>query len=416
MATSPNYSWPEPDNTDLVKNGALAMRTLGNAIDTTMATMTPKSTVTAKGSLIAATAASTPANLAVGNNGETLVADSSTATGLRYTSNFAAGKNKIINGDFLINQRAFSSTTTSGAYMFDRWSNYLSDGTVTYSSQSFTLGTAPVTGYEGTTFIRCVTSGQTATGAAALLFQKIESVRTFANQTVTVSFWAKAGTGTPKIALELGQNFGSGGSASVNNYLGQVTLSTSWIRYSATIALPSIAGKTVGTSDNLGVNFWTSAGSDFNSRTGSLGIQSATIDIWGVQVEAGSVATAFQTATGTIQGELAACQRYYQRFGTGLANARTGFIMGASSTTQLYASKSLPVTLRTNPTSIDYSTLGLTDGVNATVAVTTAALNSADNQTPNVLFTVASGLTQFRTYEVINNNNAAGYIGISAEL
>jgi len=37
MATSPNYSWPEPDNTDLVKNGALAIRTAVNAIDTSMA-------------------------------------------------------------------------------------------------------------------------------------------------------------------------------------------------------------------------------------------------------------------------------------------------------------------------------------------------------------------------------------------
>ena len=36
MATSPNYSWPEPDNTDLVKNGALAIRTAVDAIDTSM--------------------------------------------------------------------------------------------------------------------------------------------------------------------------------------------------------------------------------------------------------------------------------------------------------------------------------------------------------------------------------------------
>jgi hypothetical protein len=84
MATSPIYGWLEPDNTDLVKNGALSIRTLGNAIDTTMATMTPKSTVTAKGSLIAATAASTPANLSVGTNGQTLIADSTAGTGLKW--------------------------------------------------------------------------------------------------------------------------------------------------------------------------------------------------------------------------------------------------------------------------------------------------------------------------------------------
>jgi hypothetical protein len=84
MATSPIYSWPEPDNTDLVKNGALAIRTMGNAIDTTMATMTPKSTFTAKGSIAAATAASTPANVAVGANDTLLAADSTAATGVAW--------------------------------------------------------------------------------------------------------------------------------------------------------------------------------------------------------------------------------------------------------------------------------------------------------------------------------------------
>ena len=36
MANSPVYGWSEPDDTSYVKNGALAMRTLGNAIDTTV--------------------------------------------------------------------------------------------------------------------------------------------------------------------------------------------------------------------------------------------------------------------------------------------------------------------------------------------------------------------------------------------
>ena len=86
MASTPIYNWPTPDNTGLVKNGALDMRTLGNAIDTTMGTMVPKTIVDAKGDLIAATAADTTARLAVGANGETLVADSSTSTGLDWKS------------------------------------------------------------------------------------------------------------------------------------------------------------------------------------------------------------------------------------------------------------------------------------------------------------------------------------------
>jgi len=92
MATSPIYSWPEPDNTDLVKNGALAIRTLGDAIDTTMGTMVAKTIVDAKGDLIAATAADTVARLAVGTNGQTLVADSSTATGLKWATPSGGGK------------------------------------------------------------------------------------------------------------------------------------------------------------------------------------------------------------------------------------------------------------------------------------------------------------------------------------
>ena len=86
MASTPIYNWPTPDNTGLVKNGALDMRTLGNAIDTTMATMTPKSIVDAKGDLVTATADNTPARLAVGANGTTLFADSTESTGIKWAS------------------------------------------------------------------------------------------------------------------------------------------------------------------------------------------------------------------------------------------------------------------------------------------------------------------------------------------
>ena len=103
MATSPIYSWPEPDNTDLVKNGALAIRTLGNAIDTTMGTMVAKTIVDAKGDLIAATAADTVARLAVGANNTVLTADSSTATGLKWATPASGGMTLL------------STTTLSGA-------------------------------------------------------------------------------------------------------------------------------------------------------------------------------------------------------------------------------------------------------------------------------------------------------------
>jgi hypothetical protein len=216
----------------------------------------------------------------------------------------ASAGNKIINGDFGINQRAFTSITSGGVYGFDRWKQDANGGLPTYTPQTFTPGTAPVSGYEAQNFARVAISGQSAVGDYAYLIQPIEDVRTLAGQTSTVSFWAKATSGTPKVAVEFQQNFGSGGSPStaVSVPAGQVTLSTAWQRYSVTVAIPSIAGKTIGTTANtssLGLLLWTSAGTTFNARTGSLGIQSATIDFWGVQVEAGSLATPFRTATGT---------------------------------------------------------------------------------------------------------------------
>ncbi len=309
------------------------------------------SPLTAKGDLY--TYSTVPAKLAVGSNGETLVADSSATTGLRWQSNFAAGKNKVINGDFFINQRNFSTSTTFGAYGFDRWRMDNSGGTCTYSAQTFTAGAAPVAGYEARNFARIVTSSQSAAGDYCTLIQPIEDVRTFAGQTITVSFWAKAASGTPKIGIEMYQEFGAGGSpsAGVSTPAGSVTISTSWVRYSVTVSVPSISGKTIGTTANsssLYLILWQSSGSTNATRASSIGIQNNTFDFWGVQVEAGNTATAFQTATGTLAGELAACQRYYY-----LAVSGTDKIVASAyyvSTTQVNMFIPFPTTMRTAPT------------------------------------------------------------------
>jgi hypothetical protein len=110
MATSPLFGWSEPDDTDLVKDGAAAIRTLGNAIDTslgdllggttgqvltknsntnmdfTWTAVDPLVILDAKGDLISATAADTPARLAVGTNGQVLTADSTASTGLAWST------------------------------------------------------------------------------------------------------------------------------------------------------------------------------------------------------------------------------------------------------------------------------------------------------------------------------------------
>ena len=336
---------------------------------------------------------------------------------------YTAGKNKIINGDFYVNQRNATTCTGTGTdtWIFDRWLCQASGG-ATFTPQNFTAGTAPVTGYEGKTYQRIVTTGQTGTSVYTQLLQRIEDVRTFANQAVTISFWAKASTGTPKIAVEARQDFGTGGSPStaVNTYIGQSTLSTSWVRYTQTVTIPSISGKTLGTTNNsfLAVNLWTSAGTDFNSRTGSLGIQSATIDIWGVQVESGSTVTAFQTATGTIQNELAACQRYYYRQTASTAYMPFTSNSSAYTTSSIVVQLPLPVQMRVAPTSLEYASLMFTDQVSNVAAGVALSLDSQNSKYIGGIFTSGGGgvFTIYRTYQLIANNSTSAYLAFNAEL
>ena len=374
--------------------------------------------VDAKGDLIAASAADTPARLAVGNNGENLVADSGATTGLRWQGNFAVGKNIIINGDFRINQRNFTSNTTSGSFNFDRFYQLNSGGTTTVTPQTFTLGAAPVSGYEGTNFVQIVTSGQSAAGDYAIIGYSDESVRNMAGKTFTFSFWAKATSGTPSVTVEADQNFGNpAASAPVQTTIGKVTLSTSWARYTVTGTIPSISGKTIaGDNDCTKIYLWVSAGSNWNSRTSTLGIQNNTFQFWGIQVEQGNVATAFQTATGTLAGELAACQRYYWRAGGDAVYQYLANGSAVSSTDTRFVVPN-PVTMRVASTSVDFSTLAVYDvGGAAFYTITGVTLASASKSSNGVSATVASGLTTQRPFILATNNSTAGYIGFSAEL
>jgi hypothetical protein len=331
-------------------------------------------------------------------------------------SSSGAATNAIINGAFEINQRAFTSSTTNASYTFDRWQMNVADGTNTVTSQSFTPGAAPVSGYEASNFIRLQSSGQTANNAISIIQQRIEDVRTFAGETVTLSFFAKANSGTPSIAIELAQNFGSGGSSTVFSIGSQKTaITTSWERYYFTISVPSISGKTIGSGSNLGLFFWLSGGSDFNARTDSLGIQSNTFDIWGVQVEAGSTATPFRRNANSLQGELAACQRYYIRWSQASAfSAIGGFGYGLSSTNAETFFNPL-VTMRVAPTSIDYANVAASDGSNRTNTTSVSLTGGSDNRV-NVRLVTSSGLTQYRGYIAETTSAGNGFIGLSAEL
>jgi hypothetical protein len=277
-------------------------------------------------------------------------------TQLNQKSEYVAGKNKIINGDFGIWQRgtSFSSATGLG-YTADRWFlSWSGTTTIAVSRQTFTPGTAPVAGYESSHFARIA---RTAGSADDYFLQRIEDCRTFAGQTITVSFWAKANAATTISQVYAAPNAGSGGSGapSGGGSFSGIAVTTSWARYSTTFTLNSLTGTTIGTGSYVEIVF------KLGSAMGNV-----TLDLWGVQCEAGSVATPFQTATGTIQGELAACQRYFQKSydqsvtpGTGSDN---GAIFGCRPNGGAYLQGIHKVTMRGVPTIVAYSPTTGTSG------------------------------------------------------
>lgn len=223
------------------------------------------------------------------------------------------GRNKIINGNFDIWQRG-TSQTSNGYGSDDRWKNGHVGSSKTHSQQAFTLGQTDVPG-EPRYYSRTVVTSSAGASSYVNKQQSIEDVRTFAGQTVTLSFKAKADV-AKNIAVDLQQYFGTGGSpsTSVTGIGAQlVALTASWQKFEVEIAIPSISGKTIGSDNNdwLGLFFWFDAGSIFDARTASLGQQSGTFDIAQVQLEKGDLATPFEERLPGV--ELTLCQRYYEK-------------------------------------------------------------------------------------------------------
>jgi len=216
----------------------------------------------------------------------------------------AGFRNRIINGNFDIWQRGTSfSVTTSNTYTADRWA-ILFDGTGatrTISRQGFALGQTAVPN-EPEYFVRFDQSVAGSGSTSNRIDQRIEDVRTFAGQQITISFWAKAAASTTMPSVVLQQYFGTGGSpsAGVPTTAGSsLALTTSWQKFCYSVSLPSISGKTLGTDgiDSLVVLFNMPLNATF------------TIDIAQVQIEPGPVATPFEQRP--IGTELALCQRYF---------------------------------------------------------------------------------------------------------
>jgi len=441
MATvTPNFNWPVPTSTDLVKDGATAIEALGDSIDASLvdlkggttgqvlsktsgtdmdftwvttddANAIQNSIVDAKGDLIAATANDTPARLAVGNNGETLVADSSTSTGLRYQS--AYNGNAIINGGMDIWQRGTSfAAPTSNTYTADRFIWQSSS----VASKTLSRQSSGLTGIQYSIRVaRDSGNTNTASNYIGYSLETADSYR-FAGQTVTFSFYAKAGANYSPTSSLLGvrwstgtgtdQNYLSNGfTGNVNLFDGTQAITTTWTRYSFTATVGSTATQ---------MGFFLSS-----TPTGTAGANDW-FEVTGLQIEFGSVATQFKRSNGsggTLQGELSACQRYYYRQTAGSAYSYFSSFSNAETTTTVYEIVTMPVTMRTPPATLDYANLGITDQI---TLYNGGTITLDSQKTTNICAVkyahTSASLTQFRGYVLNASNNSAAYVGLSSEL
>lgn len=259
-----------------------------------------------------------------------------------------AGRNLFDNAQMRVFQRGagpVSGSTSGAVYSADRWGLGIS-----LASDSATSATLVLTDTDRSQLadeaaiwgLQTVFTGSSSASGAVNAFQRIEYAEATSNKQVTLSFWAKASSGTPKIGIGYFQNFGSGGSTGVGGNLGVTTnLTTTWTRYVFTGTLPSAAGKTMGTGNFTQFDFWFSDQGSFSARSGGIGVQSGTVQIWGPQLEFGATATPLEKLA--LATDLQRCQRFY-------CQGTLSFVWSVSTAGPLWVPVWFPVTMRVKPT------------------------------------------------------------------
>lgn len=333
-----------------------------------------------------------------------LLSNASAATGTTLISNAAGTSfawqsayngNAQINGAMDVWQRG-TSFSGAGLYTADRWYSGVSN--TTYSQES----TIVPTGFQ---YSLKMTTTTTATAPTIWSAMETKDAIRFAGQTVTLSYYAAS---SDSVAAYIRLDYSTSVDTAISGSWTSIGTSTSattptMSRVQTTFSVPSTA-KSLRLI--IGANASLSNGGTFC--------------ITGVQLELGSIATTFKRAGGgTFQGELAACQRYYFRNTNTASGGGYGYLgLGiATSITAAEISTTLPVTMRTVPSSVDYSTVRVSDGVTGSGAATLTINTSGTFQ--NVGATTVSGVTgivAYRPYFLQQNGSSTAYVGFNAEL
>jgi hypothetical protein len=313
-----------------------------------------------------------------------------------------AGKNFVINGGFDIFQRSTFNSQTGSAYALDRWYSGVG-GTITVTQQ--TTGAPAGSQY-------CMRIAYNAASSFANQFQALESANAslLAGQTVTATVlvranasWAATSSQALGFSVQknstantlVGGTWSTISSASIaGSSIATGTSSSSWTKLTVTCVIP---------------NDGTAAGLRVVLGESVVGPSGAYWEMAQCQLEIGSLATPFSRAGGFINGELALCQRYFQRW-TGSQFGRAGFIYADTTTNAVFVDK-LPVVLRTTPT---LTFTNMTVNGNAI----TAASAGGYLDTANTLFLnlTTSGVAANTVYQIYVAAGQTGVIAYSSEL
>ena len=339
-----------------------------------------------------------------GTNGQVLTIDTAQNNGYAFENpaQYAAGKNAIINGGFDIAQRG-TSITSNGNYTLDRWyGQYIGGGTVTQQTTGVPVGSRYC--YRGT-------STASAGGVNTYQYLETSTVAPLWGQTVTLSAKIRAnGTYAGGLIMNIYKSSTIDGGPSngtftavasvaiANSSLPTGTGSSNWYSATLTTTIPND-----GTANSLFIAFTQTV----NTPTGAY------YELANVQLELGSVATAFSRAGGTLQGELAACQRYYQRISQ---TSQNNILQGWANGTTICDAYWRLNPMRVAPTSYDASGYTIYRPANTTsYSGGTLALYAYSDSMAQVRYTYGSSV--FTPAEnLIVNIAAGGYIGFNSEL
>ena len=298
----------------------------------------------------------------------------------------AGRRNMVINGAMEVAQRSTSVTgsTTNGAILsVDRFNNHGSGATFDSTQQSVTLGGEAGLPVQFKNYHKFnVTTGANNAG----VWQTVEDVAKVQG-IHTLSFYAKGvNPAGGNIDVKTDQNFGSGGSTEATVILGNIALTSTWQRYTLTFDVASVAGKTIGVNNYFRFMIY--------QPNGDNGSAAWNLQITGVQLEVGKIATPFEHRS--YGEELALCQRYYFKSGQqwmsgqayGVNNSQDGLVM------PIY----WPVTMRSSPA---VSFVGGTDGGSGAALFT--AFTQAQGMSVNLRSTNAYTSVWFQPFFVHAN-------------